>query len=142
MIAYLDTSALVKLFVHEPGTEEALRLWDAATLRTTAILAYAECRAALAAAVRAHRLTAPGLRTARRLLNDHWDELAHIGVGERMVRAAGELAESQALRGYDAIHLAAAVAAGEGGTLVFVTWDRVLADAAARVGLPVAPLWA
>ena len=140
MIAYLDTSALVKLFVHEAGTEEALGIWDAATLRTTSILAYAECRAALAAAVRAHRLTAAGLRTARRLLNEHWDELAHIGVDERMVKAAGDLAESQALRGYDAIHLAAALAAGDGGTLVFVTWDRALTDAAARVGLPVAPI--
>lgn len=65
-------------------------------------------------------------------------ELLLIGVDEALARDAGELADELALRGYDAVHLASALALGDEET-VLVTWDRDLAGAALDVGLAIAP---
>ncbi len=135
MICYFDSSAIVKLWVEEEGTETARALWRDASLRITSVLAYTECRAALAAAVRARRLGRAAARTARTELDQHWNELGHIAVDELLVVAAGDLAEHERLRGYDAIHLACALEAAAGGTLAFVTWDGTLRRAARRHGL-------
>ena len=56
--------------------------------------------------------------------------------GRRAARHAGELAQRHELRGYDAVHLAAAVTV-RSADLVVVTGDNDLARAA-RVGLLVA----
>ena len=65
-------------------------------------------------------------------------ELVIVGVDEALARRAGELADARALRGYDAVHLAGALALGPGETIL-VTWDRDLSNAAVGVGLAVAP---
>jgi uncharacterized protein len=65
-------------------------------------------------------------------------ELVIIGVDEALAQRAGELADERALRGYDAVHLASALALGAGETIL-VTWDRDLSNAAVRAGVAVAP---
>lgn len=50
----------------------------------------------------------------------------------------GALAETHALCGYDAVHLASAIAIAD-PALVVATWDRDLADAAVRAGYAVVP---
>jgi len=66
-------------------------------------------------------------------------ELVIVGVDEALARRAGELADERALRGYDAVHLASALALGA-GEAILVTWDRVLSNAAVGTGLAVAPV--
>jgi predicted nucleic acid-binding protein len=53
---------------------------------------------------------------------------------EALAREAGELADSLALRGYDAVHLASALALGD-EEVALITWDRDLGAAAERMGL-------
>ena len=65
-------------------------------------------------------------------------ELVIVGVDEALAQRAGELADERALRGYDAVHLASALALGPGDTIL-VTWDRDLRNAAVDTGLAVAP---
>ncbi len=65
-------------------------------------------------------------------------ELVIIGVDDLLAHRAGALADTHALRGYDALHLASALALGPGETIL-VTWDRALSDAAVEAGLAVAP---
>jgi predicted nucleic acid-binding protein len=61
-----------------------------------------------------------------------------LGVDQDLTRAAGQLADDLKLRGYDAVHLAVALALdGDGVTLV--TWDHDLSRAALQVDLAVAP---
>jgi predicted nucleic acid-binding protein len=139
LIAYLDTSALVKLMLDEEGSADAVEIWTGATLRLTSVLSYAECRAALGAAGRDGRLTSADARKARVLLDDHWYEMAVVGVDDDLVRAAGDLADGFALRGYDAVHLASALSAAWGGRVLMATWDADLARAALGSGLLVAP---
>jgi len=102
------------------------------------MLIYPEGRAALAAARRSGRL---GDKDHARALADFEDvvsDLALIGVDEPLARNAGALAEEFELRGYDAVHLATALALGENEPTL-VTWDGDLAEAANEAGLPVAP---
>jgi predicted nucleic acid-binding protein len=65
-------------------------------------------------------------------------ELVSVGVDGALAQHAGELADERALRGYDAVHLASALALGAGETIV-VTWDRDLSNTAVGAGLAVAP---
>jgi len=135
VIAYFESSAFLKLFLEEPGSESALRFWDIATETVTVRLTYAEARAATASAFRASRLDGRSFESAKRALEGFFDEVAVIEAGDRIVRVAGGLAERRGLRGYDSVHLAAAVLSAARGDLVFVTWDGRLAEAARWEGL-------
>ena len=74
-------------------------------------------RAALAAARRVRRLTARAHDRAVGELNALNAELVIVGVDEALAQRAGELADERALRGYDAVHLASALALGPGDTI-------------------------
>lgn len=139
MIAYLDTSALVKLLVEdEAGSDTAAEIWDAADATFTSRVAYPEARAALAAAQRAGRLTRAELSRAREALADLFDRCAVVELVAGLAEAAGDASERFALRAYDAVHLVSALAVAE-GTTVLLTWDEQLAASGRRVGLAVVP---
>jgi len=137
VIAYFDTSAVVPLLVEEPTTEQCNRLWDDAARILTVRLTYPEARAALASAHRAGRLTRTQLATAVADLEALFEQFDVIELGGDLARTAGNLAQHHGLRGYDAVHLAAALAAAD-DDLVLVTGDADLAAAAATAGLSVA----
>jgi predicted nucleic acid-binding protein len=134
---YFETSAILKLLVTEEGSDQGDALWDSADFLATSRLAYAETRAALAAAHRAGRLTMSGLKDAKGALEDRFRDLHNVEVTPEVVRSAGDLAEAHSLRGYDAINLASALALETPG-LILVTWDQDLARAGRRVGLGLA----
>ncbi len=72
---------------------------------------------------------------AKHELEDLWVQIDAIVVSAPVIRSAGHLAEHDRLRGYDAVHLAAALSAG---ATVFATADDRLLDAARRHGMGVA----
>lgn len=100
-------------------------------------LIYPEARAALAQAERIQRLTAAELRTAVEDLNSLVEEIDYLEVTASLAMSAGQLAEAQPLRGYDAVHLASASVAND-AELVLVTGDQHLGSAAAQIGISVA----
>jgi uncharacterized protein len=136
VIAYFDTSAVVPLLIQEPTTEQCIRLWDEATRVITVRLTYPEAHAALASAQRAGRLTRSQLRVAVTELEDLLGQVDVVELDAGLARIAGDLAQQHGLRGYDAVHLAAALAAAD-DDLVLVTGDAGLATAAADAGLAV-----
>ena len=122
----------------EPGSDVAVELWGRAEAVTSSQLVYPEARAAVAAAQRGGRIDARKLRAAVRTIDELCHELEVIGLDESLARAAGELAERHALRGYDAVHLASATAIDH-PDLVVATWDRNLASAAIAKNHTVVP---
>ncbi len=136
VIAYFDTSALIALVVDEAGSGRAARLWDEAERVVTVRLAYPEGRAALAKARRSGRLTTRATRTARRGFEDVWRRLDRVEVTATLAQQAGDLAEELGLRGYDAVHLAAAATIAD-PDLVVVAGHGPLCDAARTLGLAV-----
>lgn len=129
MIAYFDTSAVVPLLVQESGSSRAAVLWEAADHVVVARLVYPEARAALAHAQRLARLTAAQFRRAVHELDALMNQVDVIEVDDSLARRAGHLAERHALRGYDAVHLAAADRVRD-PELVVVAGDDALLTAA------------
>jgi len=134
---YLDTSGLVKLLVIEDGSDLMRTWWDESEA-TTSRMAYAEARAALAAARRAGRLSPAGLRDAKAELEIRWEQMDIVELTDTLTRKAGDLAEKHSLRAYDSVHLGAALSL-EDEELIVVTWDENLGQAAQNAGLGVAP---
>ncbi|MGH8631862.1 MAG: type II toxin-antitoxin system VapC family toxin [Burkholderiales bacterium] len=107
MILYLDTSALVKLFVPEPHSVAVRAAVAAGSIIATQLLAYAEACSAFARLAEA-RANETLFRRLRRELDTHWTEWEIVQIDERLVRRAGEFCARYRLRGYDSVHLAAA----------------------------------
>jgi predicted nucleic acid-binding protein len=137
MIVYADTSALVKLFVTEEGSEATRALLCQASAMGTGLLARAELGAALARGARRGLLSEANALEARRRLEGVWPTWVRIGVDEALVARAEVLAWEYALRGYDALHLASALAWQERiqHPVALLTFDRELWEAARRAGL-------
>lgn len=135
MITYLDTSVVLKLLVaDEVGGDAAERLWLESDFVVCAEIGYVEARAALAAVHRNSRLTTESYITAKQELEELWSQVDVVAVTAELVRAAGDLAERERLRGYDAVHLAASLAAS---SAVFASADDRLLAAAERNGLSI-----
>jgi predicted nucleic acid-binding protein len=141
MILYLDASALVKRFVAEPGTEAVNEIVSRAEVMGTAVICRAEVAAAFAKAIRTGTLTPTGAAAALQEFRDEWPQLIRLQVTERLMAHADSLAWSHGLRGYDAVHLAAAMAWQDefGMQVTLATFDQLLWKAANRAGLLVYP---
>jgi predicted nucleic acid-binding protein len=106
VILYLDTSSLIKLYVEEPDTPEVERQFDEALLVCTSVVAYAEARSALARLCREGSLSPAEHARTKANLDQSWVHYLMVDVTPEVWRAAGDLAEAHALRGFDSIHLA------------------------------------
>lgn len=126
MAYYMDTSALAKLVVSEPGTP-ALHAWvtEAGRELVSSDLARTEL-------ARAARRTDPAhLLRVRAVL----DTLILLRVTTAVFEEAGRL-DPTGLRSLDALHLAAALTLGDELEAV-VTYDERLAEACLANGVPV-----
>lgn len=131
MIAYFDTSALVKLFIDEAGSGTAEAAWYAADVRACCTVGYTEAAAAISRAWRSSRI---GEKTTHDLLGDLtnlWPGVTRINVDDELALDAARLAVVYGLRGYDATHLAASIESA--ATLVAA--DGALLTAARTFGL-------
>ncbi|GEL93925.1 type II toxin-antitoxin system VapC family toxin [Cellulomonas composti] len=137
-ICYLDTSALVKLCVQEPGSELAAALWEGADLVATSRLADTEVRAVLAAGHRAGLLTDDDAQAALDAWEPLWAALHVVELQDVVTAGAATLVGYHPLRAADALHLASALAL-RSPDLVVVAWDEHLAAAARAEGLRVVP---
>lgn len=80
-------------------------------------------------------------REARILeLEQVWDEVYEIAVDRPLVHHAAWLAREMRLRAYDAVHLAALIAAGETDEVTFACWDADLRRAAQDLGYSLFPI--
>jgi predicted nucleic acid-binding protein len=139
---YLDTSALVKIYVDENGSADCRRAVAEADLIATSALAYVEARAAFT-----RRRHEGGLapRSYRRVIGDldeDWSTYAVVDVTESVIRDGARLVERHRLRAFDAVHLASAAVfreAERAEPLVFASWDTVLGRAARREGFSLLP---
>lgn len=139
MILYLDTSALVKLYIEESGSIAVAAAVEAAAAVATARITYAEARAAFARHARAGGLVPAELRRVVRHLDEEWGQYSIVEVTDAVVRRAGALAERHKLRAYDAVHLAAVLGVElAGGDVEFSSFDDRLNQAARRERLALA----
>jgi predicted nucleic acid-binding protein len=136
MIAYFDSSALVKLFLAEPDGPVALDIWNGAELVTTSAISYLEVRAALARAVRENppKLASTGYEDAKQAFEELWSQIYSVTVTDDLIDGASQVAERYELRAYDALQFATALSLAE-EQLLFATTDHDLERAARTVGI-------
>lgn len=124
-VAYLDSSALIKLVVPEPESESLRSELQQWTRHASSALVRTEV-------VRAAARVAAAAREPARLVVQ---ALTLVGVTDEILDRAAAL-EPLALRSLDAVHLASALSLGDAIGPV-VTYDLRLGEAASAVGLDV-----
>jgi len=137
MRLYLDTSALVKLYVDEEGSPVVRSAVDQARLIATSAMAYVEARAAFVRRRYEKRLSADEYRRIVRDLDADWGHYLVVVVTDRLIQDSANLAERHRLRAYDAVHVASAAAVHSqlAEPVIFASWDVSLEKAATREGL-------
>lgn len=142
MILYLDTSSLVKLYVVEQGSDEVARLTGDAETLATSVVAFAEARSAFARLGREGVLSGEEADAVRREFLQDWPSMLKIKLLRRVYERAGELTESHALRGFDAIHMASLLellSSSEEEDVLFSGFDARLNEAVFAVVPEVMP---
>ena len=143
---YFDSSALVKRYVAETGTNWVIGICAASDghVLYTVRISGAEIAAALFRRVRMGSLTASDAQAvAMQFKADFRNRYQIVEVTEQVIDSAMTLAEKHGLRGYDSVHLAAALelqvarASLSLSSITFVCADDELNVAAAAEGLPV-----
>ena len=144
-IYYLDSSALVKRYVAETGSAWVKSLFGPATTDQTTIadITGAEIVSAISRKLRSGGISGTDATNAlRRFRSDYAHDFDLINISGSIIADAMHLAEVHALRGYDAIQLAAARAALRGAQLLgnpmfLVSADSGLNRAAVLEGIAV-----
>lgn len=141
-VYYLDTSALVKLYVREPGTDEMVRLAEPSSGHTVAILGLArvEFRSAVRRRERAGEVSHDAAAALITSIDVHLQSLYLVQpVTEAVLEEAAGLLDRHPLRAYDSIQLAGCLSlrARVSEPPSFVCSDRQLLLAAQQEGLDV-----
>lgn len=139
MIAYLDTSALLKNYLEEAGSEAVIRVWEASEAVAISAVGCAEAMATFHRKRREGVISREILDEVVDLFKKEWDSLNVLEVSRDLHRTIGHLVSEHPLRGFDAIHLASALVltASSQMDLVFASADRRLVEAAGKEGLAV-----
>jgi uncharacterized protein len=141
MICYLDTSALVKLYIKEEGSDKVKALVDQCDIVSTSVVAYAEARAAF------KRICDEGLLKKEeysRLVasfKQDWPNFLAIKVSEAVINSVDMLADLYSIRGFDLLHLASAVTLSTkiNSEIVVGCWDKRLWQAYHDEGFTLLP---
>ncbi len=137
---YLDTSAMLKLYVDEVGSTWLKRTLTRDTVIVTTQLLIIEVASALNRRAREGTVDHYSyIRLSGRFRDDCRDTYHLISVDDAIIDTAYALLEKHPLRAYDAAHLATALAvnrrlveAGQAGLTFVCADDRLLAAAAAE----------
>jgi predicted nucleic acid-binding protein len=140
MKAFFDTSALLKRYIREDGTDRVEALFSREALApATSRATWAESVAAVVRRHQAGHLRGVDLAGLLDLVELHLDSYFLVDVDDDLVRRLRPLSVRHGLRGYDLIQLASAlhVAGGHPETWTFVCSDRDLCTAAHEEGFVV-----
>ena len=141
MILYLDTSALVKRYVREAGTDEVIALVENSASVGSISLTRVEMAAALEKTVRLGWIKRKAALQAWQDFLRHWSSFTRLNLSSGTIERASTLAWEYSLRGYDAMHLASALLWQEtlDTQITMATFDRDLWQASKKTGLAVWP---
>lgn len=138
MIIYFDTSALVKRYLREDDSDRVIALFNEIDhIFGSIVITQVEMAATFQRAVRMN-VASPEL--ASEIWQDflsHWQSFTRLRVFAGTVEKASENAWKFNLRGYDSLHLAAALLWQEtlGTQITIATFDRDLLVAGQKAGM-------
>jgi uncharacterized protein len=137
MIVYFDTSSLVKLYVQEAHTALVKKWVQEAEIVATCRIAYPETMSAIGRRFRQGDLTVKQYDSLIAKFSSEWGRFAALDFDEL---EAGRLVNLYGLRGFDAVHLSAAMllkSNQDNVSLFFSSFDEKLNDAASTEGFKI-----
>lgn len=137
MIFFCDTSALVKLYVREEGTDAMVEQVAASEGVAVYRISWVEAMSALARRSREQPVDALAITQARKRVVADWPHYLTVEVTQQLVELAGEHADAFALRADDSVQLAAAQTVNQElpGEVRFACCDERLVKAAKLLGI-------
>lgn len=137
MILFCDTSALLKLYIDEPGSNAAKAQLHEAEAVAVCRIAWVEAYAALSRRARETPEDTATLEQAKAALAADWPRYVVMEINQALVERAGEYADTFALRAYDSVQLAAAFETGliAKAPVLFACFDIRLNKAAKLLGM-------
>ena len=128
---YWDASAWVKRYCREAGSSWVEDFFDHHPLAVCASLGYVEVMATLSRKKKAQEMASPAFAEKIQELEADWERFFQVKMTDEIIALAADVARDLALRGADAIHLAAALwfqrlLSAPEDRLVLVTADREL----------------
>jgi predicted nucleic acid-binding protein len=141
MNLYADTSALIKKYVRETGSEQVADHFNQYPVIGTAALTQAEMASAMSKAARLGWVNESEILTAWLDFLSHWPAYMRLPLSAGVVERAASIAWRHGLRAYDSVHLACALAWKNvtGDEVIFACYDQNLSKAARQEGLQVWP---
>lgn len=136
---YVDTSALVKLYIEETSSSELKSVVAKAEAVAVCRIAWAEAHAALSRRAREMPTDIAVIEQAKAALRIDWPHFVVLEVTQTLVERAGQFADTFALRGYDSVQLAAAFEASRIAQtpIAFACFDHRLNKASEVLGMEV-----
>jgi uncharacterized protein len=138
---YLDASAWVKRYSQEIGTVWIQNFFAQNPPIVCATLGLVEVTATFSRKYRGRQITVDQLNQIRQYTQTDWANFTQIQLVETVMQEATRLTSQLALRGADAIHLAAATTfqgrIDATDSLIFITSDQELITAAQMIGMGV-----
>jgi len=138
VIAYFDSSSIVKWFFDERFTKLARDIKNRAKIVVTSLIALPEVSSAINRAYREDSCAKSEMELIRNEFLRIWPKFQWIRVNEELMQQASKLIFEHSLTGFDAVHLASALLLKqEGGAidLFFSCFDHNLNRAAREEGL-------
>ena len=134
MKIFLDTSALAKRYIQEPGSEELENLFCTVVTNVfVSTLAFPEFAAALGRKIRYQEIASEAAANAMEEFEQDWYNLfIKIDLTDTIASSASSLALKYPLKGADAVHLATAISAN---TQLFVVSDKQLLKVSGELDL-------
>ena len=141
MILYLDTSALLKKYFQETGSDEVIARWKEATGIVTSSVAYAEALASIHRKKREVKFNNDRFEKILHLFRRDWNSFIRVEVTDELNDWIDKVVSHYPLRGFDAIHLASALIVHDRlpEEFLFACYDNKLLQAAQSAGLQTLP---
>ena len=134
---YFDTSALIKAFLTEQGTDRAKHLLLRDELSATATITYAEMYSGFSRKHREGGLSTKQYNFVCEEFESYWPSCICLQLTPIVLALARDLMKRNPLRAFDAIHLASALSLEKEMTepITIIASDEKLLQAAAAEGL-------
>ena len=128
MILYLDTSALVKKYFEEKNSAEVISVWKSSLGISTSAVAYAELLAAVYRKASETQANKSLFESVVSSFQEDWSSFIIVEVDNRLNETIHKVIANHGLRGFDAIHLASALAIGSvvADNFIFACYDEKL----------------
>lgn len=132
MRVFFDTSAFVKRYIEEPGTDKVVEICGQADSLVLCVICLPEMISTLNRLVRENRLSADDYQKTRDLILREIEDVEICYVTPDVVTQTMRCLENNALRAMDALHLGCALIVEPD---LFVSSDHRQLEAARREGL-------